>query len=80
MERMISAGGAEGVAAVGHQQRAGVAADAFDGEVIAGGRGDGGDDADGKAFALEQRALLDVEFDPGMVVSPAAGARWRAGR
>ena len=33
-------GGAERVAAVGHQQRAGVAAEAFDGEAIAGGRGD----------------------------------------
>ena len=61
-------GGAEGVAAVGHQQRAGVAAEAFDGEAIAGGRGDGGDDAEGDAFAFEQRALLDVELDPGVVV------------
>ncbi len=33
-------GGAEGVAAVGHEQRAGVAAEAFDGEAVAGGGGD----------------------------------------
>ena len=52
----------------------------FDGEAVAGGRGDGGDDAEGKAFALEQRTLLDVELDPGVVVAVWAGARWRAGR
>ena len=40
-------GGAEGVAAVGHEQRAGVAAEAFDGVAVAGGRGDVGDDAEG---------------------------------
>ena len=68
-------GGAERVAAVGHQQRAGVAAEAFDGEAIAGGRGDGGDDAEWDAFALEQRALLDVQFDPGVVVVRRRGAR-----
>ena len=73
-------GGAEGVAAVGHQQRAGVAADALDGEGVSGGRGDGGDNAHGQAFAFEQRSLLDVEFDPGMIASSAAGARWRVGR
>ena len=61
-------GGAEGVAAVGHEERAGVAAEAGDGEAVAGGRGDAGDDADGDAFAFEEGALFDVEFDPGVVV------------
>ena len=49
-------------------QGASVAADAFDGEGVAGGRGDGVDDAKRNAFALEQWPLLDVEFDPGVVV------------
>ena len=73
-------GGAEGVAAVGHEQRAGVAAETFDGEAVAGGRGDGGDDAEGKAFALEQRTLLDVQLNPGMVAAAGqAHAGERAG-
>ncbi len=74
-------GGAESVAAVGHEERAGVAADALDGEAIAGGCGDGGDDAEWNAFALEQRALLDVELDPGViVVGRQAHAGERAGK
>ncbi len=61
-------GGAEGVAAVGHEERSGVAAEAGDGEAIACGRGDAGDDAEGYSFALEQGALFDVEFEPGVIV------------
>ena len=65
-----------------------MAAEAVDGEAIAGRRGDGGDDAEGDAFALEQRALLDVQLDPGVVVvgrqahggeravKPAAARTW----
>ena len=61
-------GGAEGVAAVGHEEGAGVAAEAGDGVAVAGGGGDVGDDADGDVFAFEERALLDVELYPGVVV------------
>ena len=60
-------GGTESIFAVGHQERSGVAAEARDGEAIAGRGGDAGDDADGNAFAFEQRALLDVQLDPGVV-------------
>ena len=68
-ERMSSAAAREGVAAVGHEEGAGVAAEAGDLVAVAGGGGDVGDDAEGMdAFAFEQRALLDVEFDPGVVV------------
>ena len=61
-------GGAERVFAVGHQERSGMAAKAGDGEAIAGRRGDAGDDAERDAFALQQRPLLDVQLDPGVVV------------
>ena len=39
-------GGAERISTVGHQQRSGVAAEAIDGEAIASGGGDAGDDAE----------------------------------
>ena len=45
-----------------------MAAEAGDGEAIAGGGGDVGDDADGNRLAFEQRTLLDVEFEPRVVV------------
>ena len=73
-------GGAERVFAVGHQERSGVAAKAGDGEAIAGGRGDAGDDAERNAFALEQRTLLDVQLDPGVIVVRRQSARRRAAR
>ena len=61
-------GGAEGVAAVGHEEGTGVAADAFYGVAVAGGGGDVGDDADGDVGAFEKGALFDVELEPGVVV------------
>ena len=52
-----------------------MAADAGDLIAVAGGGGDVGDDADGDGrlslaagAAFEERALLDVEFYPGVVV------------
>lgn len=61
-------GGTKGVAAVGHKEGSGVTSEAGDGEAIAGGSGDAGDDANGDLFALEERALLDVELDPCVIV------------
>ena len=61
-------GGAEGVAAVGHEEGPGVAAEACDFVAVAGGCCYVGDDADGDAFAFEEGALFDVEFYPGVVV------------
>ncbi len=46
-------GGAEGVFAVGHQERSGVTAEAGDGEAITSRRGNAGDDAEWNAFALQ---------------------------
>ena len=57
-----------------------MAAEAFDGEAVAGGRGNRGDDADGDLLAFEQRPLLDVQLDPGVVVAGGkAGGGERAG-
>src|SRR6202030_2223597 len=61
-------GGTEGVFAVWHQKRSGVAAKAGDGEAIARRGGDAGDYADGNALTLERGALLDVQLDPGVVL------------
>ena len=46
-------GGTEGVFAIRHQERSGVASETSDGETVAGRGGDAGDDPDGDAFALE---------------------------
>ena len=70
-------GGAEGVATVGHQESAGVAAETVDDEAIPGGGGDAGDDAEGQAFAFEQRTLFDMEFNPGVVVALRGDGRRR---
>ena len=61
-------GGAEGVAAVGHEEGPGVAAEAGDLVAVAGRGGDVGDDSEGNPFAFEKWALLDVELNPGVVV------------
>ena len=56
-------GGEERVVSARHEDGARMAAFAFDGEAQTGRRGDGGDDAEWNALALQQRALLDVQFD-----------------
>ena len=61
-------GGTKGVAAIGHKERSGVTAQTCDGEAIAGGSGDAGDDANRDLFALEEWPLLDVQLDPGVIV------------
>ena len=73
-------GGQKGIAAIGHEHRAGVAAFAFDLESQGGGRGDCGDDAERDAGAFEQRALLDVQFDEGVIVIAGQRDRRPAGR
>ncbi len=61
-------GGQEGVPAIGHEHGAGVAAFAFELEPQSGGGCDGSDDAEGDTGALQQGALLDVQFHEGVIV------------
>ena len=62
-------GGEKGIVAIRHEDRAGMTAFAFDDQPHGGRSGDRGHDADRHAGAFEKRALLDVEFDEGRVVS-----------
>ena len=61
-------GCAQRIAAVGHQQRSGMPAEASNREPVARRRCDAGDDTDRQPFAFEQRSLLDVQFYPGVIV------------
>ena len=69
-------GGAEGVAAVGHQECSGVASEACDGEAVARGGGDAGDDAEGDAVRARGVGLArcGVRSRRG---SGWVGGRWR---
>ena len=71
--------GAQGIFPVRHEHRSGMAAFAFEPNAQGRRRGDGRDGPDRNAFPLQERALLDVQFDEGGVVIPSAAAR-RPGR
>ena len=61
-ERDLGAG-EERVATLRHEHSAGVTALAFNVDAQAGGRSDGGHDADVEAARLQDRSLLDVKLD-----------------
>ena len=60
-------GGQRGIVAIRHQYRAGVAAFTMEHHTIAARPGDMFDKTDGHTGTFEQWALLDVEFDEGVI-------------
>ena len=65
---MISAAAVRASWRSGHEEGAGVAAGALNGDAGGGGGGDGGDDADVQLLLFEEGALFDVELYEGGVV------------
>jgi hypothetical protein len=53
-----------------HRRRAGLAGAAGDGDLGPGQPGDTFDRSDGAVFVLEDRTLLDVQFEVGMWHNP----------
>ncbi len=62
-------GGAKSILAIMHQDAAGVASLALDRDVQGSGSGDAGDNAQWQTFFLQQRTLLDMQFDKGSIVA-----------
>ena len=62
-------GGAKGVLAVMHEHASGMTSLAFHADAQSRGRGDAGDNAHGQTFLLQQRTLLDVQFDKRRIVA-----------
>jgi hypothetical protein len=62
-------GGTKGVLAVVHQHASGVASLALHADAQSRGRGDAGDNAHRQTFLLQQRTLLDMQFDKGGIVA-----------
>ena len=64
----------------GHEHRPGMAALAVEGHPVAARARDVLDDADRNIRRLEDRALLDVQLDEGMVIARRAAEQTRAAR
>src|SRR5260370_42459730 len=64
-----SEGGAPPFRAARIRQRPGMPAEPAQGEAIARRSRDAGDDSEPQSLALEQRPLLDMQFDPAVVMA-----------